>query len=50
MTFSHLNRIFLCIDTKKNKKPSYFHTFFITFAQTFRKRASFAPICKKLNL
>ena len=50
MTFSHLNRIFLCKDTKKNKKPSYFHKFFITFAQTFSKRALFAPICKKQNL
>ena len=50
MTFSHLNRIFLCKDTKKNKKPSYFHKFFITFAQTFRKRALFTPICKKQNL
>ena len=50
MTFSHLNQVFLCKDTKKNKKPSFFHKFFITFAQTFRKRASFAPICKILNL
>lgn len=49
MTFSHLNRIF-CAKIQKTKNQSYFHKFFITFAQTFRKRASFAPICKKLNL
>ena len=50
MTFSRLNLFFLFKDTKKNKKPSYFHKFFITFAQTFSKRALFAPICKKQNL
>ena len=29
MTFSRLNLFFLCKDTKKNKKPSYFHKFLL---------------------
>lgn len=36
MTFSHLNRIFLCKDTKKNKKPTQFNWFFIIFAQNYQ--------------
>lgn len=36
MTFSRLNLFFLCKDTKKNKKPTQFNWFFITFAQKYQ--------------
>ena len=38
MHFVHI-LVFLCKDTKKNKKPTQFNWFFITFAQKNLDRA-----------
>ncbi len=50
MSIQRSCRLFLCKDTKKNKKPSFFPKFFITFAKTFSNRAIFARNRKNKKL